>query len=446
MLPGKSREEYEVVLGNSLKQLKRNRKKTDKIKRNLYKSNKVLEGNIQMIINNPDTQLPETDWRILVLLGQQVSRALGNHRVSPEHYYTENELKKAQQYSGVLYIEDEISLPLTLEEVIQVDYDIYLAVIDVKTLAQLSSLLLNYNFDIQREPQKRIVGGETIKEATLIMKNVQEIKENLLKGTQEVTNIVINASLGTSDEGDELIYDSKNNTLTITKGTRLDIVDGYHRCKASELAVNENPDIDFKFGVLLLNYTDDQAAKYQGQLAKATPITKSRQKQLSEDRYADIIVNNISSRSELSGRITNNKRPNIQKNELVSYDVLADSIDKYFSVNRNYEVHRVSEYLIEFFDYLIGYYDEQFLINPIKYRRETLMLENNMFAGYVLLASRMFEEDKQVHLVTKIIGKIDFSRDNSMWKELGVIDNKGNLNDKRHTQKGIEQLFNNIDL
>ena len=103
MLPGKSREEYEVVLGNSLKQLKRNRKKTDKIKRNLYKSNKVLEGNIQMIINNPDTQLPETDWRILVLLGQQVSRALGNHRVSPEHYYTENELKKAQQYSGVLY-------------------------------------------------------------------------------------------------------------------------------------------------------------------------------------------------------------------------------------------------------------------------------------------------------------------------------------------------------
>ena len=346
----------------------------------------------------------------------------------------------------VCYIEDEISLPLTLEEVIQVDYDIYLAVIDVKTLAQLSSLLLNYNFDIQREPQKRIVGGETIKEATLIMKNVQEIKENLLKGTQEVTNIVINASLGTSDEGDELIYDSKNNTLTITKGTRLDIVDGYHRCKASELAVNENPDIDFKFGVLLLNYTDDQAAKYQGQLAKATPITKSRQKQLSEDRYADIIVNNISSRSELSGRITNNKRPNIQKNELVSYDVLADSIDKYFSVNRNYEVHRVSEYLIEFFDYLIGYYDEQFLINPIKYRRETLMLENNMFAGYVLLASRMFEEDKQVHLVTKIIGKIDFSRDNSMWKELGVIDNKGNLNDKRHTQKGIEQLFNNIDL
>lgn len=446
MLTGKTREEYEEVLIKPILNIKRKRKVVQTIKENLLRNHKILEGNVQSIINNPRKELPKLDWRILVLLGQQVYYSTKDKAIDPKLFYTVPEIKKAKQYTGKLILKGDIELPLVLDDAIKISHSEYLTIIPVKTLAQMSALLLNYNFDIQREAKKKIVGGETIQEATLIMENVLEIKEHLKKDSLIVTNIVINASAGTSDIGEELIYDEEKRQLIISEGTRLDIVDGYHRCKATELALNENPDIDFKFAVLFLNYTDDQAAKYQGQLAKATPITRSRQKQLSEDRYADIIVNNLNTRSELADKITNNSLPNLEKGELVSYDILANTIDSEFELNRMYDVHKVSDYLIKYFDFLLGYYEEIFLVNPVKNKKETLMLENSMYIGYLILAKRMYEKNIEFTNAIDFLEKIDFSRDNNLWKEINILDEKGNLTYTETVRKQIKEYFYSIPI
>src|SRR5690625_2981057 len=256
----------------------------------------------------------------------------------------------------MLIIEVKTKIHLKLENVIEIDRGKYVTTIPVKLLAEMSALLLNYNFDIQREARKRVVGRETIQEATLIMENVLEIKEHLKRNTLETTSIVINASAGTADIGEELFYDKSDGSLIINEGTVLDIVDGYHRCKASELAINENPDIEFEFIVLILNYTDDQAAKYQGQLAKATPISRTRQRQLSEDRYADSIVKKLNTQSELRGKVSNSHVPSLKNKELVSYNILADTIHEEFKLQRMVDMHLVGDYLVKYFDILLGYY------------------------------------------------------------------------------------------
>src|SRR5699024_4088614 len=168
--------------------------------------------------------------------------------------------------------------------------------------------------------------------------------------TQEITTNVINASAGTADEGNELEYDPLENTLIINQGTVLDIVDGYHRCRASELVINENPDVDFEFMVLLLNYTDDMAMNYQGQFAKQTPLSATRQKQLSKPRHADSIVEKLSKQSKLRGKISSSRMPSLKGRELVSYEVLTDAIDKELKLDRVIDVINVIKYIENFFD------------------------------------------------------------------------------------------------
>src|SRR5699024_10142335 len=215
MIAGKTREELENNLINPTLQNKRKRKSVSNIKENLLKKHKIIGGNVQSIINNPKKELTKLDWRVLLLFAEQIYlETEDNDSINYKNFYTVNEIQKARQYTGQLTVEGDISLPLTLDEATELDYDKYLVAIDVKTLAQMSSLLLNYNFDIQREAKKKLVDGETIQEATLIMENVEEIKEHLLKDTLEVTQIVINASAGTSYEGNEITFDPKTRQLT----------------------------------------------------------------------------------------------------------------------------------------------------------------------------------------------------------------------------------------
>lgn len=446
MKAGKTREELENNLIEPTLTVKRRRNATQKIKENLLENHKIIGGNIQSIINNPKKELSKLDWRILLLFAEQVYLELEIPETNPKDFYTGIEIQKARQYTGKLTVEGDISLPLTFEEVIEIDYDQYVTKVDVKTLAQMSSLLLNYNFDIQRESKRKIIGGETIQEATLVMENVEEMKNHLKRDTLETTNIVINASAGTSHKGNELAYDPETKRLTINEGTVLDIVDGYHRCKASELAVNEDPNIEFSFIVLILNYTDDQAMKYQGQLAKATPIAKPRQKQLAESRHADAIVNTLNTRSELANRISLNPRPSSKHKELVSYDLMADTINKEFSLDRVFEVQLISKYLVKFFDVLIGYYEEQFTNNLLQNRKESLMTDNNMFVGYLILAKRMYEANKDSIDLIGYIDKIDFSKDNQLWSELEILDKKQKLNDTLTVRNNIKKYFESIPI
>lgn len=444
--PGKTREELEAALIEPTLSVKRTRNGNLRVKENLLNNHKIIGGNVQMWINNPQKELPNLDWRVLYLFAEQIYKEIKTSDINPNHYYTETESKKARQFMGNLMIKEDIKPPLKLESVLPINNDQYMTKINIKTLAQLSSFLLNYNFDIQREAKKIVRGGETIREATLIMENVVEIKDNLKKGTQETTTIVINASAGTADDGNELIYNPIDGSLIINEGTVLDIVDGYHRCRAAELVINENPNIDFEFMVLLLNYTDDMAMNYQGQFAKQTPLSKTRQKQLSKPRESDSVVSELVRQSELRGKVSTSTSPSLKNKEIVSYNVLANTIDEEFKFERAVDAHKISRYLKNYFDILLSSYPEQFIENPLHWKKESVMVENNMFVGYIVLAKRMYENDIPEIDLLNYIEKIDFDRDNPLWKDIGFLNESGSLNETNLSRKNIRDYFNSVKL
>lgn len=429
--------------------LKRKSKNNEEIKKHLAENYQIFDGDVQSWLNNPEIELPNLDIRVLYLLAEQVYAKTGAHIVNPKLYFTENEITEARQYSGILeQKENKLNFPITIPNVTVVGNSAYLATLDIQLINKLiENQLLNYNFELQREARFVKRKNEIIIEPTLKKKNVKEITEHLLQGTLVPTMLVFNAATKTAKSGTELIYDPKNMELTITEGTRLDIVDGYHRCKASQNALKENPDLHFNFAVLITNYSTRRAQQYQAQLAKATPISRVRIQELEANRLADTVVQELREESDLKGRISQTNRIHMLGRELVSYNVLADTIDEKFSLETRADAADVAEYLTEFFNFLLDAYKNEFIDNPNETRKYSLINDNNMFVGYVTLASRMYEKKIKPKEVVKYIKDIDFRKDNPLWKELGILNEKGNINDNTvQVRKAIKRFFENIEL
>src|SRR5699024_307216 len=181
-------------------------------------------------------------------------------------------------------------------------------------------------------------------------------------------------------------------------------------------------------------------------LAKATPIAKTRQKQLSESRYADTIVKKLNNQSALANKISLSLRPNTKNKEIVSYNVLAETINKEFDLIRLIDIHLIGDYLVDFFDIIIEYYEDDLGESMAESRRNSLLAENNMFIGYIVLAKRMYEKNIEPANLIRHFDNIDFSKDNIGWIELGVLDENKKLNRMELMQRSIKNYFENITL
>lgn len=378
----------------------------------------ITAGKVEQVLSNVNVlEDAKTDIRELILFAQEFYFITLNEDLNPENYWTEFEIKEAKQYYP-LRTEKEYDLPYVLENVSRLSHNVWSTTIDVKTIAKwMESMILAYNFDIQRESKLSVRRGVVIERPTVFQKNVDEIHELMSKGELVVTTLAFNAAVGTSDEGDELIYDSKKNTLTISTGARLDILDGFHRCLASLATYTKNKDIDFKFNLLISNYTTPEARQYQAQLAKATPIPKSRADELGSNSMANTVIQQLRASSELRGRVSSSESPVREAGEVTSHKVLLSAIDKEFKMTTRADAYEVSEWLGIYFDMLIGKNKEEFLNK----NRKTLMGESEMFTGYISLAAKMKESGISPMKVNKIIESVDFTKENSLWQELDFL-------------------------
>jgi hypothetical protein len=120
------------------------------------------------------------------------------------------------------------------------------------------------------------------------------------------------------------------------------------------------------------------------------------------------------------------------------------SIEKNFDLSRKIDRYEVSDYLKEFFDTLLGYYEDEFTNNYQETKKTSLIADNNIFVGYVKLASMMRSKGLEARQLKKYIENIDFSKSNPLWAELGVLDEKGRLT--RTAKQEIEKYFSEIEL
>ena len=84
-----------------------------------------------------------------------------------------------------------------------------------------------------------------------------------------------------------------------------------------------------------------------------------------------------------------------------------------------YQLIHVSNYLTLFIEELFGEYGEVFLEDN---KEDNLMKHNRIFSGYISLAAKMQEEGIALSKLGEILNKVDFSRKNKIWQEIGLLD------------------------
>lgn len=403
---------------------------------------------VQGWLNDPEGRIPEIDIRELLLFSEQIFAKTGDLSINPEDYFTDVEFKEARQFNGALeYKENEMSFPLTFTNATVVGSSAYMVTMSIKTINKLlDNNLIYYNFETQREAKFIKRKDKILIEPTLNKNSVKEITEHLLDNTLVPTVLVFNCETRSSEDpsGEEVVYDSKNMELTITRGTRVSITDGFHRITGARNALQINPDLEFNFAVLLTNYNTKKAQGYMAQISKSNPVSKTRIQELEANRFSDNIVRQLKEESELKGRISQTNRLHSLNRELCTYNVLADSIDVEFKMETKLDAMDIGDYLVEFFDFLIGSYPDEFINDIQETRKTSLINDNNMFVGYVILARRMYENNIKAKEVRKVIKDIDFTKE--AWIKLGALDEKGNISDTNKTRKIIREYFENIDI
>jgi hypothetical protein len=439
----KPRELLEQNLIRPTLEVKTKRKVVKDIKNYLAEKYSIFDGSVQSWINNPADELRGIDTRLLCLFAEQIYQKTGDLNINPEEFFTPVEIKSSRQFSGKSLIEDEIKFPLHFDYALENSRDSWVVMMDIKTVVGLlKSRKLHWNPEAQREATRKVVNGGIIEEATVYMENVYDMKKLLKEGKLEQTQLIFNVVLGTAgDSLDEVVYNKDTHELTVNDGI-INITDGYHRILASQMALAEQPNIDFKFEVKILNMTVPRSAEYLAQISKGQRISEVKRRSMSKETNADIIVNDLQTKSVLKDRIS--KKEGLSANELVTYNILVSSIEKNFNLDRKIDTVEVSEYLQEFFEMLLGYYEEEFITNFQETKKVSMLVENLTFAGYVIMAANMKRDGISPSKVRKYIEDIPFDKDNKLWRDLDILDAKKRLT--RNAKAGIEKYFSELEL
>ena len=325
----------------------------EKIKNNLDEKYNIPSGVVDsFLIRDIDELMEEEDIRLIGLFVKEFLEAVDNNNLL-ESVFTRAELNELEQY---YYRADSssISLPLEMFPALKLNATTHSVKMTAKMVAELlDNQILNYGYEIQREAKLVKRKGNIIKEPRVNQKNVDEMTELLVKGQLMDSTIYLNAAPRTSDEGDELVMDEKNHKLTITKGTRLDVLDGFHRCLASHQAYQLDPNIEFYFNVIVSNYTTKEAQRWQAQHAKAMPWSQHRVRELQKENRSDKVVAGLRANPDIGDYISTSRR--LSSNQIVNFSTISDAVDRYFKLeNRRDEVDTI-EVLTSYIDDLVQY-------------------------------------------------------------------------------------------
>ena len=319
----------------------------EKIANNMYLNYNIPEG---VAISFTSRSLDEnffdnTDIRLITLYIMEAFKVMGREE-QLNKYVPKGEQQEAKQFDFNAYKkQDEIELPYEFTPALPVN-DVYSTKMSVREISDfVNSGIINYNFDIQREAklEKRTEG--VIKVPTINQRNVNEMTRHLLNGTLKESTLYLNAAPTTSESGDELIYDPSEYTLILTEGTRVDVLDGYHRLLATQKAHRENPLIDFEFNVVFSNFTTSEAVKWQAQHSKATTWSKNRVTEMQQETKSAKVVKAIKdSDTEFESLIYTGHSKQGMSNTLITYNELTKVVDEFYNItNRRDEVVAADE-------------------------------------------------------------------------------------------------------
>ena len=366
----------------------------------------------------------EQDIRFLFLFSLSLSRALKEKEIDisidVKDYFTELECQQWLYYREEK--EEKDIFPIIIENAQRISDKLWQAVIPVQQLEDINKLnLILYNFSTQRDPIITAYG-----ERINIDKNkINEIKERMLNNEQYPDPIILNIL---NDGESKVTYNEKNNTLVIHEGSKINIVDGFHRKTASSLVLEINPNLQFNWQVTFTFLSEKDAHDYMRQKDKQKPIKREWIEQKDYSRSENLVIDVIMDDrlSELAKVMKDDDQYIKLNRALTKKSIISEAIKECYAedLKTSINIRKIGKWIVEFTDYLMGTYAEEFIANPYTIKETSFINNKNMFYGYIALSKQLQGNSKWEELMKQKIDSIDFNISNKLWKEIGLLNNR----------------------
>lgn len=375
----------------------------------------------------------DEDIRLLFIFVVGLNKSI-EYKIPPEEYFTKVEYnlwinyKEQEEESNSIY-------PIVFKNVQQITDRIWQTTITAQELAQLDAdNILLYNFKTQRHP-KITVSGIKI---DFDKHKAFEIRDRILKGEQLPDHIKINIL---NNFREKIYYDVKAETLTIEEGSTINIFDGYHRKVANSLAVEENPELNFTWGLILTNLSEEEAKDYMVQIDKQKPIKKEQIQIWDLNRKENLVVRAIENDklSQLAKVMKEQESEIALGMGLTTKAVISKAIKENYEMTETTDIRELGAWIVEFTDYLLLLYPNEFIINPNRVKKYSIINNKNIFYGYIAMSATLKNNPGWKEVTKNVMENIDFSIYNEIWGNLGISNRVSSIN--KAMRDNIYKLF-----
>lgn len=245
------------------------------------------------------------------------------------------------------------------------------------------------------------------------------------KGEFSTDTIILNILANSQDR-----IEYENGDLTIFEGTEVDIIDGWHRLKAMEMVMEEDPEFEGYMNVNFKNYTLKRAQEALGQFNTVNPFDKVLSRHYSEKGHERNIAKRLQDNSALQGKITIRVRVDKKLGQITNMDVLSKSIDQSFDIQNDLDEELVYEHLKKFFGILINSYPKEFKTDMVNTLKDSWFNHHNSTVFHITIASRLYKKygkDFPIEEVTRIVDAINWKKDDSSDYH-AIMKEQGNKN------------------
>jgi len=362
----------------------------------------------------------EDDVRFLFLFSLALNKTLKEKNIEIlsdyKSYFTNVEINNWENYSEEK--EDENIFPLIFKNTTEIFPGYYQTSATAQYIEKLNKAnMLIYNPNAQRgmKVTKKKIG------ISIDSKKVEQIENRMLNGEQFPDDLKFNI-LKNGEE--KFNYNPKTKILTIFEGSILNILDGAHRNAANALALSKNPDLQFIWPIKISNFTEIKAHNFMVQIDRQTPIPKDVISIKDYSKNENLVLDKIMDSHGDLANVTKDTDAFVKSDRgLVSKPILAEAIKDNYDDQLDSAMNRdsIANWIVEFTNYLMGVYSDEFIVNPYEIKKTSYINNLNMFYGYIALSAILKDNKDWKKVLKQKIDSIDFSIDNPMWRDLGII-------------------------
>ncbi|WP_440112226.1 DNA sulfur modification protein DndB [Paenibacillus sp. QZ-Y1] len=385
------RSDIEKLINIQLEEISGSKKLKYQFKYQLIELNIPVDV-IESLLTEVD-YIAQVDSAILYGVCEALFAVTGNEDIEPDQLFGKREIRDSQ---GILksIVPRRMELPISFSDTTKIKYDSYITKIAIADLVKMSeSQLIVYDYETQRGAKYEMnQAGGIVKTPIVNKASVKRIASKMADNQYFEDMITLNVY---SIEVDPVTYHEESSTLTINDGVVVSILDGFHRLQGAVLALQMNPNLDLDMILSIRSYDHETAQKYFGQINTINVLKKERRDELAQERMSDKVVANLQRKSEIGKQIASSSTVNDLAGELTTFDIMSYSIDRIYKFERQLDVIKTSNYLNDFFTYLVGSYPDEFSINANK-RQNRVMSHPLIFIGYIVLSK--FMKDNEIGL------------------------------------------------